>query len=52
MEATVLAHGGAAGGIAEAALVVVPLIVMGIISLLRKRKTQKAKDKGQGRGEQ
>ena len=49
MEAVVLAHGGTAGGIAEVGLVLIPLVVMGVLSLVRKRKAKAIKaDSNQG----
>ena len=43
MDAIVLAHGGTAGGIAEVGLVLVPLAIMGVLSILRKRRAKAPK---------
>lgn len=43
MGATPLAHGGTAGGVAEVGLVLIPLVVMGVLSLVRKHKAKAAK---------
>ncbi len=45
MDAIVLAHGGTAGGIAEIGLALIPLAIIGVLSLVRKRKAMPPKAK-------
>lgn len=40
MDGIVLAHGGTVGAVAELGLIAVPLVIMGVLSLVRRRKGQ------------